>query len=361
MKLLHIADLHLGKTFHKVNILKDQAYVLQQIVKIMDETGSNMVIAGDVFDSVNPSLEAQELFLNTLKEIIKVCEKHKTHCYITVGNHDSARRVMLWKDFVSEYVTITDDFCIVEQDGVKLCLLPFIKPVLAELKFNEDFDSYTSAYNKYLDMVDDRTHTVLVTHQTFEGCTTGSSETMSFFDDAIPLSSVTGFPLVIAGHIHKQQRLWNVYYSGSLLPYAFGDKAVENIYVWDIPKGCNGPITKTEHPVKYLHNLRIIEGDLKHVLEQKDSDDFIMVKLIEENLAPDVVMNELKAHFTHLLTVAQGNKDMFKADITKPTAQFKTFEEAVDSFCKQIDIPVFNKTQIKYILEALHEVTNITD
>ena len=51
MKLLHIADLHLGKTFHKVNILKDQEYVLQQIVKIMDETGSNIVIAGDVFDS----------------------------------------------------------------------------------------------------------------------------------------------------------------------------------------------------------------------------------------------------------------------------------------------------------------------
>ena len=64
MKLIHIGDLHLGKPFHKINIIDDQRHVLDQIIDLMRSHKANLVIAGDVFDSANPSLETQELFLS---------------------------------------------------------------------------------------------------------------------------------------------------------------------------------------------------------------------------------------------------------------------------------------------------------
>ena len=77
MKLIHIGDLHLGKTFHKISIIEDQRYVLDQIVGLMKEQKANIVIAGDVFDSANPSLEAQELFLEFVKQVRTVCNNLK--------------------------------------------------------------------------------------------------------------------------------------------------------------------------------------------------------------------------------------------------------------------------------------------
>ena len=37
MKLLHLSDLHLGKRVNEFSMLEDQAYILQQILKITEE------------------------------------------------------------------------------------------------------------------------------------------------------------------------------------------------------------------------------------------------------------------------------------------------------------------------------------
>ena len=92
MNIIHIGDLHIGKSFHKINITDDQRHVLNQIIDLMHSQKANLVIAGDVFDSANPSLEAQELFLEFASKVREVCKQHNLHCWITVGNHDSTRR-----------------------------------------------------------------------------------------------------------------------------------------------------------------------------------------------------------------------------------------------------------------------------
>ena len=55
MKFIHLSDLHLGKRLHEVNLLEDQAYILQQILEIIrQEAPQAVVIAGDVYDKSVP-------------------------------------------------------------------------------------------------------------------------------------------------------------------------------------------------------------------------------------------------------------------------------------------------------------------
>ena len=62
MKFIHLSDLHLGKRLHEVNLLEDQAYILQQILEIIrQEAPQAVVIAGDVYDKSVPSVEAVQL------------------------------------------------------------------------------------------------------------------------------------------------------------------------------------------------------------------------------------------------------------------------------------------------------------
>ena len=170
MKIIHIADLHLGKLFHKMNIIKDQEYVLQQVLGIMEQQKANIVIAGDIFDSANPSLEAQELFLKLMSSVKHLCKKYGKRCWIIVGNHDSNRRLLLWREFLLPEIDIVDDTRWVEWEDTKLFLMSFIKPVFAQMHFNRFFDSYKEAFKAYVKDVPDKSHTVLVAHQTFNLC-----------------------------------------------------------------------------------------------------------------------------------------------------------------------------------------------
>ena len=358
MKLIHIGDLHLGKSFHKLNIIDDQRHVLDQIIDLMRSQKANLVIAGDVFDSANPSLEAQELFLYFANRVSDVCKQHHLHCWITVGNHDSTRRLMLFSSFLRPEIEIIEDVMTTVVDDVKLCFMSFVKPVTAEMRFNKVFDSYSDAFNAYLKNVQDKEHTVLTIHQSVENCTTGKSEAMTFFDDAVLLKDVADFPLVLAAHIHKKQKVGdNVYYCGSLLSYAFGDVYTKDIRVWDIKS--DGTYTYEDHPITILHDLQIVKGNLQHCLSEADTGAFVKVELIDETLTPEFAITELKTHFVNLVTVTSGIKDTWEADLNKPASQFASFEEAVDSFCQQIEIPEFTAEQKAIIVEVADEVKTV--
>ena len=56
MRFLHLSDLHLGKRVNEFSMLEDQAYILKEILNIIDEQKVEAVlIAGDIYDKVIPS------------------------------------------------------------------------------------------------------------------------------------------------------------------------------------------------------------------------------------------------------------------------------------------------------------------
>ena len=55
MRLLHIADLHIGKRVCEFSMLEDQRHVLSQVVGLVSERGVDAVlVAGDLYDKSMP-------------------------------------------------------------------------------------------------------------------------------------------------------------------------------------------------------------------------------------------------------------------------------------------------------------------
>lgn len=87
MKILHTADWHLGKRLDSFSRLEEQIDVMNEIVAIADEQKVDIIlVAGDLFDNFNPSVEAVELFYKTLK---KLSNNGKRPVIAIAGNHDS--------------------------------------------------------------------------------------------------------------------------------------------------------------------------------------------------------------------------------------------------------------------------------
>ncbi|HEX9804774.1 MAG TPA: exonuclease subunit SbcD [Candidatus Dojkabacteria bacterium] len=91
MKLLHTADWHLGKKLNNFSRFEEQIEVLDEICEIADKEEVNAVlIAGDLFDSFNPSTDAEDLFYKTLK---KLSSDGNRAVIAIAGNHDSPDRI----------------------------------------------------------------------------------------------------------------------------------------------------------------------------------------------------------------------------------------------------------------------------
>ena len=88
MRLLHTSDWHLGKRLDLFSRIEEQRQVLEEIIQRADEYNVDTVlISGDLFDSFNPSIEAQELFYATLK---RLSSNGARPVIAIAGNHDSA-------------------------------------------------------------------------------------------------------------------------------------------------------------------------------------------------------------------------------------------------------------------------------
>ena len=91
MKLLHLADLHLGKILQEQSLIEDQEYMLNQIIKLIKkENVETVLISGDVYDRSVPPAEAVNLLDSFLKTLIK---ELKIKVFIIAGNHDSKDRL----------------------------------------------------------------------------------------------------------------------------------------------------------------------------------------------------------------------------------------------------------------------------
>jgi exonuclease SbcD len=59
MRMLHTSDWHIGRTFHGVDLLADQARSLAAIAELVAEESVDVVVLpGDVYDRSIPSADA---------------------------------------------------------------------------------------------------------------------------------------------------------------------------------------------------------------------------------------------------------------------------------------------------------------
>ena len=100
LRLLHTADWHLGQTLRGFSRHTEHQQVLNSLIDLAQQHQPHaFIIAGDIFDSPNPSAEAQRLFYKTLVQIHTASPNTTT--IITAGNHDAASRLEAPRDLLS--------------------------------------------------------------------------------------------------------------------------------------------------------------------------------------------------------------------------------------------------------------------
>lgn len=91
MRILHTADWHFGKTLEGRSRIGEQAAFVDELEQIcIDEKVDLVLVAGDVYQTVNPSAQAEELFYEALN---RLSNRGQRGMVVIAGNHDNPERL----------------------------------------------------------------------------------------------------------------------------------------------------------------------------------------------------------------------------------------------------------------------------
>ena len=322
MKLIHLSDLHIGKRVNEISMLEDQAYILTQILRIVDEEKpAAVLICGDVYDKSVPSAEAVTLFDDFLCRLAR----RDTHILIISGNHDSPERLAFANRLMEQsgihispvYNGEVNPVILSDEHGeVNFWLLPFIKPVYVKRYFpDEGIDSYTDACRVAIGQmrVDEGKRNVLLTHQFVTGAATCDSEELSVGgSDNVDASIFDGFDYVALGHIHGHQNIGSnrIRYCGTPLKYSFSEEHHQKS-VTVVELGEKGMLKLELQPLTPQHDLRSIRGtfaDLtdKAFYEGTAREDYLHITLTDEEDVAEAV-GKLRIIYPNLMKLDYDN------------------------------------------------------
>lgn len=326
MRFLHIADLHLGKQMNDLTLLKDQEYVLQQVVHIADEEKVDAVlIAGDVYQRSSPQAEAMALFDSFVSQLAERDMK----VFVISGNHDSALRISYFSSLVKNSgVYVTEAFngelqhvTLRDRDGdVTVWMLPFLRPAQVKRALPEEkITSYQDAVQAVLRNaeVDFSKRNLLMCHQFIIGCEVCDSEELSIGTlDHIDGAVFDGFDYVALGHIHGPQRVLRdtLRYAGSPLKYSFSE-ARHNKSVTIVDMQEKGEVQVRTVPLYPLHDVRLIEGRMDEVMRMPYSEDYVWITIHDELPPPDARVT-LSVNFPNMMKFSVVNsRTKFDLDV----------------------------------------------
>lgn len=91
MRILHTADWHFGRQLEGRDRRVEQTAFVDELCRIAEEREVDLVlVAGDVYDSVNPPAWAEELFYEALE---RLSAEGRRGVIVIAGNHDQPERV----------------------------------------------------------------------------------------------------------------------------------------------------------------------------------------------------------------------------------------------------------------------------
>lgn len=324
MRLLHLADLHLGKKVNEFSMLKDQEYVLEQVLTLAcTKRVDGVLVAGDVFDKTVPSVEAVSLLDDFLT---KLAGYHIPVCLIS-GNHDSGRRLSFGAHLIEksgiyvagEYSGEVQKVCMKDVYGpVNIYLLPFLKPAQVRAVWKEEaqaIETYQEAVSFVLQktQIDSRHRNILVAHQFVAGASVCDSEERSVGGiDQIDASCFDGYDYVALGHLHGPQQVGRktVRYAGTLLKYSFSE-IQHHRSITLVELGKKGEVEIQTFPVSPLHEMRQIRGSYEEITrrsnyENTDTADYMRIILTDEEDIFDAV-GKLRVIYPNLMRLEYDN------------------------------------------------------
>ncbi|WP_089606462.1 exonuclease SbcCD subunit D [Acinetobacter piscicola] len=258
VRFFHTSDWHLGQFFYQHSRQYEHEQFLAWLLEqIQIKQPNALLIAGDIFDVINPASSAQKQLYQFLADAHAIAPHMQT--LMIAGNHDSGYRIEQIEPLLEKYNAKTVGVIHKNSEGlidlerllvpiydenkiiVAWCLtLPFLRP--AEITgFNEQNTLEQSTNSQkaiaYLHQqliaeakkrkTPDQA-LILMSHAHMQGGETSDSERPIIIGNEEALST-TLFDEVIdyvaLGHLHKPQKVQNAHirYSGSPIPLSFSE------------------------------------------------------------------------------------------------------------------------------------------
>lgn len=326
MKLMHLADLHLGKALFNIPQLPDQRFVLEQLLdRAVSEQVDAIVLAGDIFDKASPSAEAVEL----LDWLLTAIEQRGLACIGVPGNHDSAERIGYASSLLARHrIHLAGPYrgkveCVRLKDGwgtVAFWLFPFMRPAQVKPYFSDEDikGDYTTALAAVVETcaIDPAERNVAVAHQFVASGSAdperSDSELAIGGVDRVASSVFDPFDYVALGHLHHPQQVGRdtMRYAGSPLMYSLSELAHPKTTPIVTLKE-KGSVSIELVPIEPLRPLRRIRGPLDRlvspeIVAEGDPNDYLHVVLTDEAPAIDALAR-VRSAYPYTLLVEYDN------------------------------------------------------
>lgn len=338
VRILHTADWHLGKIVNEFSMIEDQRYLLNQLIKQIDEQQVDVVImAGDLYDRSLPPKEAVSLADEILTTIV---QKLGVSVLVIAGNHDSSERIEYGSRLFTQNKlfiegTLKDNIRKVTINHVNFYLLPFCDPAYVREKTQQPHIRNMEDVTHYqIELIKKDWNplevNVLIAHGYIIN---GTPDSVEASDSERPLSIGTAeyvpvgilehFDYVALGHLHKPQKVKHekIRYSGSLLKYSKSEaNHKKQVTLVDIEKN---KLSITPIYLDPLRDMRILRGSFAEIITQS-SNDYIFFELTDDEIIFDP-MNQLRKKFPNAMGLEYVNRQTVTvSDISLTKSDLKT-------------------------------------
>ncbi|GAB2866397.1 exonuclease SbcCD subunit D [Actinocorallia aurea] len=316
MRLLHTSDWHLGRSFHREDLLGAQAAFADHLVEtVAAERVEAVLISGDVYDRAIPPVDAVRLYDETLARL----RAAGAEIVIISGNHDSAIRLGVGSRLLEGAgVHIRTDAGEVGRPvvlgDVAVYPVPYLEPELVRASWELAERSHTAALTEAVRRIHADGHRgprVVMAHafvSAGEAPETSDSERDISVGGAsiVPAGVFDGIDYVALGHLHGRRALReHVRYSGSPLAYSFSERAhVKGSWLVDLgPDGLRG-CEFVEAPVP--RRLAQLTGTLEELLSEpahaRHEESWVKAVLTDTRRVVGA-MERLRTRFPHALVL----------------------------------------------------------
>jgi exonuclease SbcD len=317
MRVLHTSDWHLGRSFHRVDLLDAQAGYVDHLVEVVcSERVDVVAVAGDVYDRALPGVDAVALCDDALARLAGA----GAQVVVISGNHDSARRLGFGARLMARagvHVRCDPrgaaDPVLLPLDGRELAVyaVPYLEPdAVRPLLDPAPGRGHEAVLRGMLDRcrrdlaTRTRTRSLVLAHAFVRGGEASDSERDISVGGAsdVPLGALDGFDYVALGHLHGRQRLADgVRYSGSPLAYSFSEQHhTKGSWLVELTAAGLGAVEFVPAPVR--RRLATVSGTLEALLSDPAHealvDSFLSVTLTDPGRVDDA-MGRLQRRFPH--------------------------------------------------------------
>lgn len=302
MKILHLADLHLGKNVVGLSMIDNQRYVLNQAIELCKkENIKHIIISGDVYDRSIPPEEAVNLLNNFLSKAVL---DEKIQVYMISGNHDSKERLACFNGILEKQGLFIDSGIkkdlkmnkhIIKEDNLTINIysLPYIYPgEVRALSQDDTIKDFESSVVKILDAneINEDEINILNAHYFVAGSepvirSDSEMRTSVGTIEQISYKVFDKFDYVALGHLHCPQHVGRelIRYAGSPLRYSVDEIKQHKVFtIVNIKSKDDIEIEKRE--IVPLYEFVELEGSVDSLTKNSEEKDYRIVffKLTDE-------------------------------------------------------------------------------